>query len=80
MKTETLQFKVTQEERKLIEKWAKAQGTTVSRFVRGTVIFSMALDGNVEAIKIVAKDVGEKAFADLRRRFLLSKSEAETGP
>lgn len=79
MKTETLQFKVTQEERKLIEKWAKEHGTTVSRFVRAIVIVSTALDGNVEAIKIVAKDVGEKAFADLRRRFLLSMSAAETG-
>jgi len=34
-KTETLQFKVTEQERKLIEKCATEEGTTVSKYVRG---------------------------------------------
>jgi hypothetical protein len=34
-KTETLQFKVTDQERKLIERCAQDEGTTVSKYVRG---------------------------------------------
>lgn len=67
-KTETLQFKVTEQERKLIEKYAAEEGTTVSKYVRGCVLISMVLDGKVEAIKIVAKDVGEKAFGAIRQK------------
>jgi uncharacterized protein (DUF1778 family) len=33
-KTETLQFKVTDQERRLIEKCAADEGTTVSKYVR----------------------------------------------
>jgi uncharacterized protein (DUF1778 family) len=44
MKTRTLQLKVTDQERKLIEKCAKEQGTTASQFVRGMVVVSATLD------------------------------------
>ena len=40
-KTETLQFKVTDQERKLIERCAQDEGTTVSKYVRGAVLMSM---------------------------------------
>jgi uncharacterized protein (DUF1778 family) len=36
-KSETLQFKVTDSERKLIEKCAADESTTVSKYVRGAV-------------------------------------------
>lgn len=67
-KTETLQFKVTDSERKLIEKCAADEGTTVSKYVRGAVLMSMVMDGKADAIKIVAKEVGEKAFAIVRQK------------
>jgi hypothetical protein len=44
-KTETLQFKVTEQERKLIERCATEEGTTVSKYVSGAVLMSMVMDG-----------------------------------
>lgn len=67
-KTETLQFKVTEQERILIEKCALDESTTVSKYVRGAVLMSMVMDGKTEAIKIVAREVGEKAFAVVRQK------------
>lgn len=69
-KTETLQFKVTEQERKLIEKCAQDEGTTVSKYVRGAVLMSMVMDGRAEAIKIVAREVGEKTFGIVRQKLL----------
>jgi uncharacterized protein (DUF1778 family) len=67
-KTQTLQFKVTEQERKLIEKCAADEGTTISKYVRGAVLMSMVMDGKAEAIKIVAREVGEKTFAVVRQK------------
>ncbi len=67
-KTQTLQFKVTEQERKLIERCAQEEGTTVSKYVRGAVLMSMVMDGKAEAIKIVAREVGEKTFAVVRQK------------
>ncbi|MBA5862214.1 MAG: hypothetical protein GDA65_05850 [Nitrospira sp. CR1.1] len=67
-KAHTLQFKVTEQERRLIEKSAEEEGTTVSKYVRGAVLMSMVMDGKAEAIKIVAKEVGERAFAVVRQK------------
>ena len=69
-KTETLQFKVTQQERKLIERCASDEGTTVSKYVRGAVLMSLVMDGKAEAIKIVAREVGEKAFGVVRQKLV----------
>lgn len=77
MRTETLQFKVSEQERKLIEKCAKDEATTVSRFVRGSVLLQMAMEGNGEAVKIIAREVGEKAYAEFRRKFMSSKVTGE---
>lgn len=74
-KTETLQFKVTEQERKLIEKCATEEGTTVSKYVRGAVLMSMLMDGKAEAIKIVAREVGEKAFATVRQKLMRTNQE-----
>lgn len=67
-KTETLQFKVTEQERRLVEKRAHEEGTTVSKYVRGAVLMSMVMDGKADAIKIVAREVGEKAFGVVRQK------------
>ena len=74
-KTETLQFKVTHQERKLIEKCAQEEETTVSKYVRGAVLMSMVMDGKSEAIKIVAKEVGEKAVAAVRQKLVRATQE-----
>lgn len=74
-KTETLQFKVTQQERKLIERCASDEGTTVSKYVRGAVLMSLVMDGKAEAIKIVAREVGEKTFATVRQKLMRTTQE-----
>lgn len=74
-KTQTLQFKVTEQERKLIERCAADEGTTVSKYVRGAVLMSMVMDGKAEAIKIVAREVGEKAFAAVRQKLMRPTQE-----
>ena len=74
-KTETLQFKTTELERKLIERCAAEEGTTVSKYVRGAVLMSMVMDGKTEAIKIVAREVGEKAFGVVRQKLVRSAQE-----
>ena len=74
-KTETLQFKVTEQERRLIEKCALEENTTVSKYVRGAVLMSMVMDGKAEAIKIVAREVGEKAFGVIRQKLVRSTQE-----
>lgn len=74
-KTQTLQFKVTEQERRLIEKCAVDEGTTVSKYVRGAVLMSLVMDGKPEAIKIVAREVGEKAFGVVRQKLLRPTQE-----
>ena len=74
-KTETLQFKVTDQERKLIERCAQDEGTTVSKYVRGAGLMSMVMDGKAEAIKIVAREVGEKAFGVVRQKLVRPAQE-----
>ena len=74
-KIETLQFKVTDQERRLIEKCASEEGTTVSKYVRGAVLMSLVMDGKAEAIKIVAREVGEKAFGVVRQKLTRSTQE-----
>ncbi|MFZ1818517.1 MAG: hypothetical protein WAU44_11340 [Nitrospira sp.] len=74
-KSETLQFKVTEQERKLIERCAEEEATTVSKYVRGAVLMSMVMDGKAEAIKIVAREVGEKAFGVVRQKLVRPAQE-----
>ena len=74
-KNQTLQFKVTEQERNLIEGCAQEEGTTVSKYVRGAVLMSMVMDGKAEAIKIVAKEVGEKAFGVVRQKLVRPAQE-----
>jgi hypothetical protein len=48
------QFKVTDQERRSIEKDATEEGPTGSKYVRGSVLLSMVMDGQAGVIKIVA--------------------------
>lgn len=67
-RSEVLQFTVTPDERKLIEKSAKKQGLSVSEYVRAAVIMDMILEGEVGAMKIVVDTIGRKAVQALRKR------------
>lgn len=68
VKSELLQFKVTPEERALIEKCAKKQDMTVSEYVRASLLMEMVLDGEVAALRIVAASVGRQAVKALQKR------------
>ena len=67
-RSELMQFKVSPQERKLIEKCAKRQGGSVSDYVRSCIIMEMVLDGEVGAMKIVVDSIGRKAVKALRKR------------
>lgn len=67
-RTELMQFKVTPEERKLIEKSADKQALSVSEYVRAAVLMDMILEGNVGTMKIAVDTIGRKAVQLLRKR------------
>lgn len=67
-RTELMQFKVTPEERELITRCAKRQKMTVSDYVRACLLMEMVLDGELQALKIVATTIGQKAVKALHKR------------
>lgn len=68
IRNELMQFKVTPQEKKLIEKTAEKQGCTVSEYVRSAILMDMILEGEVGAMKIVVDTIGRKAVQALRKR------------
>jgi hypothetical protein len=79
-KSELMQFKVTPEERALIEKCAKKQDMSVSEYVRACLLMEMVLDGEVQAIKIVATTIGRKAVKALQKRAAQLEAIGEPEP
>lgn len=67
-RTELMQFKVSPDERALIEKCAKKAKMTVSEYVRASLLMEMVLDGEIQAMKIVATTIGRKAIKALEKR------------
>ena len=67
-RTELMQFKVTPEEKRIIERRAKKEGTNTSSYIRGCVLMEMVLDGDFEAMKVVGAEVGRKVWQGLRKR------------
>lgn len=57
-RTENIMVRVTPREKELIAECAKKEGCGVSEFVRSAAIIDMALNGNVEAMKIIFSTVG----------------------
>ena len=76
MKTTMMQFRVNDEEKALIEKCAKKEGMTVSEYIRASMLMSMVMDGEVQALKIIGRTIGMKAMDALSRR-LKAHSTAE---
>ena len=68
MKTQMMQFRVTDEEKALIEKCAKKAGMTVSEYIRACMLMEMIIDGETTALKIVGKALGHKALEVLTQR------------
>jgi hypothetical protein len=68
MKTQMMQFRVTEEEKALIEKCAKKTDMTVSEYIRSGMLMNMVIDGEPQAMKIVGKAIGLKAYDVLRRK------------
>jgi len=68
MKTHTVQIRATDEEKALIEKCAKKAGMTVSEYIRACMLMDMAVDGEIQALKIIGGTIGMKAMDALRRR------------
>lgn len=68
MKTSMMQFRVNDEEKALIEKCAKKEGMTVSEYIRASMLMSMVMDGEVQALKIIGRTIGMKAMDALSRR------------
>lgn len=76
-KTEVMQFRVTGREKVLIEKCARKVKMTVSDYVRVCMLMEMIVDGEMEAVKIVATTVSRKAIDGLKRKMQFAESAAE---
>jgi antitoxin component of RelBE/YafQ-DinJ toxin-antitoxin module len=68
MKTQMMQFRVTDDEKALIEKCAAKSGMTVSEYIRACMLMEMMIDGEIQAMKIIGRALGVKAMDALRRR------------
>lgn len=68
MKTQMMQFRVTDEEKALIERCAAKAGMTVSEYIRAGMLMEMMIEGEVQAMKIIGRTLGVKAMDALRRR------------
>jgi hypothetical protein len=60
-------FRVSAQERKMIEKGAKRHKMDVSDYVRSCVYFDLVMDGDVEALKFTAVGVRQAVAARVRR-------------
>lgn len=67
MKTQMMQFRVTEQEKALIEKCAKKAGMEVADYIRVCLLMEMVIDGEVQALKIIGRRIGMKAMDALSR-------------
>ena len=74
MKTQMMQFRVTDEEKDLIEKCAKKSRMTVSEYIRASMLMEMVVDGEMNALKIIGRTIGMKAMDALSRRLKASST------
>ena len=51
MKTQMMQFRVTDEEKDLIEKCAKKARMTVSEYIRACMLMEMVVDGEIASLE-----------------------------
>jgi len=77
MKTQMMQFRVTDEEKALIERCATKAGMTVSEYIRAGMLMEMMIEGEVQAMKIIGRALGVKAMDALRRRLKATAVQEE---
>jgi hypothetical protein len=52
-----INFEVTPEEKRMIERHAKKHGQTVRGYLRGCYLIDMVMTGDAQAVKIIGADV-----------------------
>jgi len=68
MKTQMMQFRVTDEEKALIETCAKKAKMTVSEYIQASMLMEMVIDGELKVFKIIGRTIRMKAIDALNRR------------
>ena len=76
MKTLMMQFRVSEQEKALIEKCATKSNMTVSEYIRACMLMEMMMDGETEAVKIIGKALGQKV-REVARKHLPPLVKAE---
>lgn len=61
-----MSYKVTMEERRIIEAEAKKQGCSPAAYMRGAVLMTLVLDGNAQAMALAGREMREVAFERLK--------------
>jgi len=56
-----MNFELDAEEKKLLVKHAKAEGTTIAKYLRGCYLADMMMAGDVKAAQIFLRDLGRLA-------------------
>ena len=75
-RTENIVFRVTPQEKALLEKYAKKEGWTVSEYVRATMLTDMAMmQQDVEAMKIVFNSAKDKLAKKFNQKFAPFRGE-----
>jgi hypothetical protein len=74
VRTETVLIRLTERERLILEQAAKADHTTLSDYVRVGALTSACLDGNREALKLLAGKVKE-SIAEQARALLPDREQ-----
>jgi hypothetical protein len=75
MKDVVMQFRVTEEEKDLINRCAKNARMTVAEYVRVCLLMEMVVDGELQALKIIGRTIGMKAMDALQRRLKTGSAE-----
>jgi len=75
MKTQIMQFRVNEEKKALIEKCAKKEGPAVSEYIQASMLMSMVMDGERQALEIIGRTIGLKAMDSLSKRPRMSLNE-----
>lgn len=78
-RTEMVAFRVSPQEKEIIEKLAKRQKMNVSQYVLATLIMDMFISGDPEATKYAVSSLGVGFRSSLRSFFFPEKENDEEG-
>lgn len=63
---QVMAYKVTREERRIIEAEAKKQGCSPAAYMRGAVLMTLVLDGNAQALVLAGREIREQVVDRLK--------------